>query len=157
MISNYKKHLILIFIILMPLNVFSSEEEENIIPLVDYFKVNVDGDLLPESLKDIKYDRISKILFDEKIEIRSDNSTYWNPSELKYKHSIFHKIYIISDNTKNINIYETGNQKIIKSSGSHDFDDTAIMSLEEIQFDPLPETMLKYGNYIVILQIQNSR
>ena len=49
------------------------------------------------------------------------------------------------------------NQKIIKSSGSHDFDDTAIMSLEEIQFDPLPETMLKYGNYIVILQIQNSR
>jgi TonB family protein len=49
------------------------------------------------------------------------------------------------------------NQKIIKSSGSHDFDDTTIMSLEEIQFDPLPETMLKYGNYIVILQIQNSR
>ena len=49
------------------------------------------------------------------------------------------------------------NQKIIKSSGSHDFDDTAIMSLEEIQFPPLPETMLKFGNYVVILQIQNSR
>ena len=49
------------------------------------------------------------------------------------------------------------NQKIIKSSGSHDFDDTAILSLEEIQFAPLPETMLKYGNYVVILQIQNSR
>ena len=49
------------------------------------------------------------------------------------------------------------NQKIIKSSGSYDFDDTAIMSLEEIQFDPLPETMLKIGNYVVILQIQNSR
>ena len=49
------------------------------------------------------------------------------------------------------------NQKIIKSSGSHDFDDTAIMSLEEIQFAPLPGTMLKFGNYVVILQIQNSR
>ena len=49
------------------------------------------------------------------------------------------------------------NQKIIKSSGSHDFDDTAIMSLEEIPFPPLPETMLKFGNYVVILQIQNSR
>ena len=49
------------------------------------------------------------------------------------------------------------NQKIIKSSGSQDFDDTAIMSLEEIQFAPLPGTMLKFGNYVVILQIQNSR
>ena len=49
------------------------------------------------------------------------------------------------------------NQKIIKSSGSHDYDDTAIMSLEEIQFAPLPEAMLKFGNYVVILQIQNSR
>ena len=49
------------------------------------------------------------------------------------------------------------NHKVIKSSGSHDFDDTAIMSLEEIQFAPLPEVMLKYGNYVVILQIQNSR
>ena len=49
------------------------------------------------------------------------------------------------------------NQKVIKSSGSHDFDDTAIMSLEEIQFAPLPEAMLKFGNYVVILQIQNSR
>ena len=49
------------------------------------------------------------------------------------------------------------NQKIIKSSGSHDFDDTAIMSLEEIQFAPPPETFLKFGNYVVILQIQNSR
>ena len=48
-------------------------------------------------------------------------------------------------------------QRIIKSSGSRDFDETAIISLEEIQFDPLPETMLKYGNYVVILQIQNSR
>jgi len=49
------------------------------------------------------------------------------------------------------------NQKVIKSSGSHDFDDTAIMSLDEIQFAPLPEAMLKFGNYVVILQIQNSR
>ena len=59
-----------------------------------------------------------------------------------------------------VNIDQGGNvvnQKIIKSSGSHDFDDTAIMSLEEIQFPPLPETMLKFGNYVVILQIQNSR
>ena len=47
---------------------------------------------------------------------------------------------------------------IIKTtSGSQDFDETAIMALEDIQFDPLPEAMLKYGNYIVILQIQNSR
>ena len=49
------------------------------------------------------------------------------------------------------------NNKVLKSSGSQDFDDTAIMSLEEIQFAPLPEAMLKYGNYVVILQIQNSR
>jgi len=48
-------------------------------------------------------------------------------------------------------------QKIIKSSGSEDFDETALMTLENIQFNPLPETMLKYGNYIVNLQIHNSR
>ena len=47
---------------------------------------------------------------------------------------------------------------IIKtSSGSKDFDETAITALEDIHFDPLPEAMLKYGNYVVILQIQNSR
>ena len=48
-------------------------------------------------------------------------------------------------------------QKIINSSGSEDFDETAIMTLQDIQFDPLPETMLKYGNYVVNLQIHNSR
>ncbi|MBC8260193.1 MAG: energy transducer TonB [SAR324 cluster bacterium] len=48
-------------------------------------------------------------------------------------------------------------QKIIKSSGSRGFDETTMMTLEEIQFDPLPEAMLKYGDYVVILQIQNSR
>ena len=47
---------------------------------------------------------------------------------------------------------------IIKTtSGSQDFDETAIMALEDIQFDTLPEAMLKYGNYVVIMQIQNSR
>ena len=46
---------------------------------------------------------------------------------------------------------------IKRTSGSQDFDETAIMALEDIQFDPLPEAMLKYGNYVVILQIQNSR
>ena len=49
------------------------------------------------------------------------------------------------------------NQKIIKSSGSPDFDQTAILNVQEIQFDPLPEVMKKFGNYVVILQIQNSR
>ena len=49
------------------------------------------------------------------------------------------------------------NQKIIKSSGSPDFDDTAITTLEDIQFEPLTDNMLKYGNYIVNLQIHNSR
>ena len=49
------------------------------------------------------------------------------------------------------------NQRIINSSGSVDFDETAIMTLEEIQFDPLPESMLKFGNYVVNLQIHNSR
>ena len=48
-------------------------------------------------------------------------------------------------------------QEIIKSSGSQDFDETTMMTLEEIQFDPLPDAMLKFGNYAVILQIQNSR
>ena len=47
---------------------------------------------------------------------------------------------------------------IIKTtSGSQDFDETAILALKDIQFEPLPEVMLKYGNYVVILQIQNSR
>jgi len=49
------------------------------------------------------------------------------------------------------------NQKIIKSSGSQDFDQTAILNVQEMQFDPLPEVMKKFGNYVVILQIQNSR
>ena len=49
------------------------------------------------------------------------------------------------------------NQKIKKSSGSRDFDQTAILNVQEIQFDPLPEVMRKFGNYVVILQIQNSR
>ena len=49
------------------------------------------------------------------------------------------------------------NQKIIKSSGGQDFDQTAILNVKEIQFDPLPEVMKKFGNYVVILQIQNSR
>ena len=49
------------------------------------------------------------------------------------------------------------NQKIIKSSGSHDFDQTAILNVQDIQFDPLPEVMKKFGNYVVNLQIQNSR
>jgi len=48
-------------------------------------------------------------------------------------------------------------QEIITSSGSQDFDDTTMMTLEEIQFNPLPDAMLKFGNYAVILQIQNSR
>ena len=59
-----------------------------------------------------------------------------------------------------VSIDSTGivvDQKIIKSSGSEDFDDTAIMTLADIQFDPLPNTMLKYGNYVVNLQIHNSR
>ena len=49
------------------------------------------------------------------------------------------------------------NQKIIKSSGSQDFDQTAILNVQEMQFDPLPEVIKKFGNYVVILQIQNSR
>ena len=49
------------------------------------------------------------------------------------------------------------NHKIIKSSGSQDFDQTAILNVQEMQFDPLPEVMKKFGNYVVILQIQNSR
>ena len=48
-------------------------------------------------------------------------------------------------------------QEIIKSSGSQDFDDTTMMTLEEIQFDPLPDALVRFGNYAVILQIQNSR
>ena len=48
-------------------------------------------------------------------------------------------------------------QKIVTSSGSHDFDETALMTLGEIQFKPLPENMVKYGNYVVNLQIHNSR
>lgn len=48
-------------------------------------------------------------------------------------------------------------QKVVKTSGSQDFDQTAIMHVQEIQFDPLPEIMRQFGNYVVILQIQNSQ
>ena len=48
-------------------------------------------------------------------------------------------------------------QKIARSSGSRDFDETATLALSSVQFDPLPEVMRTYSNYMVILQLQNSR
>ena len=69
-----------------------------------------------------------------------------------FRSGMFVKLEVTIDQEGNV-----VNQKIIKSSGSNDFDQTAILNVQEIQFDPLPEVMKKFGNYVVILQIQNSR
>ena len=69
-----------------------------------------------------------------------------------FRSGMFVKLEVTIDHEGNV-----VNQKIINSSGSQDFDQTAILNVQEIQFDPLPETMKKFGNYVVILQIQNSR
>ena len=69
-----------------------------------------------------------------------------------FRSGMFVKLEVTIDQEGNV-----VNQKIIKSSGSHDFDQTAILNVQDIQFDPLPEAMKKFGNYVVILQIQNSR
>ena len=69
-----------------------------------------------------------------------------------FRSGMFVKLEVTIDQEGNV-----VNQKIIKTSGSKDFDQTAILNVQEIQFDPLPEVMKKYGNYVVILQIQNSR
>ena len=69
-----------------------------------------------------------------------------------FRTGMFVKLEVIIDQSGNV-----VNQKIKKSSGSQDFDQTAILNVKGIQFDPLPEAMQKFGNYVVILQIQNSR
>ena len=69
-----------------------------------------------------------------------------------FRSGMFVKLEVTIDQEGNV-----VNQKIIKSSGSNDFDQTAILNVQEIEFDPLPEVMKKFGNYVVILQIQNSR
>ena len=69
-----------------------------------------------------------------------------------FRSGMFVKLEVTIDQEGNV-----VNQKIIKSSGAQDFDQTAILNVQEIQFDPLPEVMKKFGNYVVILQIQNSR
>jgi len=69
-----------------------------------------------------------------------------------FRSGMFVKLEVTIDQEGNV-----VNQKIKKSSGSQDFDQTAILNVQEIQFDPLPEAMKKFGNYVVILQIQNSR
>ena len=69
-----------------------------------------------------------------------------------FRSGMFVKLEVTIDQEGNV-----VNQKIIKSSGGQDFDQTAILNVQEIQFDPLPEVMKKFGNYVVILQIQNSR
>ena len=69
-----------------------------------------------------------------------------------FRSGMFVKLEVTIDQKGNV-----VNQKIIKSSGSQDFDQTAILNVQEIQFDSLPEEMKKFGNYVVILQIQNSR
>ena len=69
-----------------------------------------------------------------------------------FRSGMFVKLEVIIDQEGNV-----VNQKIMQSSGSNDFDQTAILNVHEIQFDPLPEVMNKFGNYVVILQIQNSR
>ena len=69
-----------------------------------------------------------------------------------FRSGMFVKLEVTIDQEGNVI-----NHKIIKSSGSQDFDQTAILNVQDIQFDPLPEAMKKFGNYVVILQIQNSR
>ena len=69
-----------------------------------------------------------------------------------FRSGMFVKLEVTIDQEGNV-----VNQKILKSSDSKDFDQTAILNVQEIQFDPLPDVMKKFGNYVVILQIQNSR
>ena len=69
-----------------------------------------------------------------------------------FRSGMFVKLEVTIDQEGNV-----VNQKIIKSSGGQDFDQTAILNVQGIQFDPLPKVMKKFGNYVVILQIQNSR
>ena len=46
-------------------------------------------------------------------------------------------------------------QKVIQSSGSKDFDETAMIGVEELELKPLPEPLNDYASYKVNLRIQN--
>ena len=46
-------------------------------------------------------------------------------------------------------------QKVIQSSGSKDFDETAMIGVEELELKPLPEPLNEYASYKVNLRIQN--
>jgi len=118
-----------------PEDIFSEETEEKLDPN----KMAPSRD--PYTLaRDAYNQQIGKLLV---------NVTY---SLQVFRTGLFIKIEVNIDQEGNV-----VNQKIIKSSGSQDFDKTAILNVQDIQFDPLPEAMKKFGNYVVILQIQNSR
>lgn len=60
--------------------------------------------------------------------------------------------------TLQLEIGENGNLmsvKVLKSSGSNDFDETAILGVEEINFKKLPEPLNEYSSYKVNLLIKN--
>ena len=46
-------------------------------------------------------------------------------------------------------------QEVIQSSGSKDFDETAMIGVEELELKPLPEPLNDYASYKVNLRIQN--
>ena len=46
-------------------------------------------------------------------------------------------------------------QEVIQSSGSKDFDETAMIGVEELELKALPEPLNDYASYKVNLRIQN--
>ena len=47
------------------------------------------------------------------------------------------------------------NQMVVQSSGSKDFDETAMLGVEEIELKKLPDPLNEYASYKVNLRIQN--
>ena len=122
-------------------------------------KVSSQGDISPKSTGEISDPTfeiptpdpytLARDTYNQQIGKLLVNVTY---SLQVFRSGMFVKLKVIIDQEGNV-----VNQKIIKTSGSQDFDQTAILNVKEIQFDPLPEVMKKFGNYVVVLQIQNSR
>ena len=106
------------------------------------------SDLLPEPTPPDPY-VVARDAYNEQIGELLINVTY---SLQVFRSGMFVQLEVSIDTEGNV-----VGQKIVKTSGSQDYDQTAIMNVQDIQFDPLPEIMRQFGNYVVIVQIQNSR
>ena len=106
------------------------------------------SDLLPEPTPPDPY-VVARDAYNEQIGELLINVTY---SLQVFRSGMFVQLEVSIDTEGNV-----VGQKIVKTSGSQDYDQTAIMNVQDVQFDPLPEIMRQFGNYVVIVQIQNSR